>query len=152
MNIKQLNELLKDHAFFKDLKPEYLDLIAGCGQNIVFEAEQPIFRAGAEANYFYIIRFGQVALELNDPRRGAIRVLTLQDNDILGWSWLFPPYRWHFDARAIKLTRMVAIDGKCLREKCEADHSLGFEFMKRFSRIMLDHLQTAQLQVLNVYA
>lgn len=152
MDLKQLNDLLKEHEFFKDLKPDYIELVAGCGQNVVFEAGQQISRAGTAADTFYIIRFGQVALEINDPRKGAIRVMTLNEHDVLGWSWLFPPYQWHFDARAVQLTRAVAIDGKCLREKCEGDHSLGYAFMKRFSRIMLDHLHAAQLQVLNVYA
>jgi CRP-like cAMP-binding protein len=70
---------------------------------------------------------------------------------VLGWSWLFPPYRWHFDARALELTRAIALDGKCLREKCEEDHDLGYELVKRVAQIIMERLQATRLQLLDVY-
>jgi len=76
---------------------------------------------------------------------------TLGDGDILGWSWLFSPYQWHFDARAKQLSRAVAIDGKTLREQCEEDHDLGFELMKRFASIVVERLQAAQVQLMDLY-
>ena len=71
--------------------------------------------------------------------------------EILGWSWLVPPYRWHFDARAVELTRAIALDGKCLREKCEEDHDLGYEVMRRFVVIIAQRLEETRLQLLDVY-
>jgi CRP-like cAMP-binding protein len=92
-----------------------------------------------------------VALEIVAPQRGPIIVETLGEGDILGWSWLIPPYNWHFDARAVELTRAIALDGKCLRTKCEADHDLGYELLKRFTNIMEQRLEATRLQLLDIY-
>ncbi|MBI5668590.1 MAG: cyclic nucleotide-binding domain-containing protein [Chloroflexi bacterium] len=144
-------EILKETRFFKDLNPEYIELLAGCGSNARFDPGDYIFKEGGDADTFYLIRHGQVALEVHDPRRGQIVVDTLHEDDILGWSWLFPPYKWHYSARAMSLTRGVAMDGKCLRGKCDMDTALGYELMKRFAVIMVDRLQATRLQVLNIY-
>ena len=79
---------------------------------------------------FYAIRHGSVALELHVPARDAVTIDTLHDGDLLGWSWLFPPYRWEFDGRAREDTALISFDGACLRGKCDADHELGYELMK----------------------
>ena len=76
---------------------------------------------------------------------------TIQEGEVLGWSWLFPPYRWHFDARALQLTRAVAFDGKCLRDKCDRDHDLGYEMVRRFAEVITQRLQSARLQLLDLY-
>ena len=70
---------------------------------------------------------------------------------LLGWSWLFPPYQWHFDARALELTRTTALDGQCLRIKCEEDHELGYRLGQRFAHVMMQRLQATRLQLLDVY-
>ncbi|MBZ0297138.1 MAG: cyclic nucleotide-binding domain-containing protein [Anaerolineae bacterium] len=146
-----IQEMISTHKFFHDLKPEYLRLIADCATNVTVNAEEYLFHAGEAADQFYVIRHGMVAIEIYDHRRGAVRIQTLLEDDVLGWSWLFPPYKWHYDAHALTLVRMTAFDGKCLREKCEADHDLGYELMKRFAGILVDRLQATRLQVMNVY-
>lgn len=85
------------------------------------------------------------------PKRGAITIQTLSAGDVLGWSWLFPPYHTHFGARAIEPIRALSLDAKCLRNKCEEDHDLGYEFMKRFSEVVIQRLQATRLQLLDVY-
>lgn len=147
-----LAPLLKEQAFFEDLKPEYIELLVECAANVRFEANQLIFRQGEDADRFYLIRQGKVAIEISAPGQPAIVIKTLTDHDVLGWSWLFPPYRWQFDARAMELTRAIALDGRCLRGKCEADPVLGYELMKRFSSIMLETLQATRLQLLDLYS
>ncbi|HXV28035.1 MAG TPA: cyclic nucleotide-binding domain-containing protein [bacterium] len=152
MEKKSLDEILKQCSFFDGLAPEYIKLLAGCATNVRFETGQFIFREGEEANHFYLIRQGSVALEINDPSRGAIRIQTVGEGDVLGWSWLFPPYRWHLDARAQGLIHGLALDGKCLRKKCEEDTALGYEMMKRFAGIMTERLQATRMQLLDLYA
>jgi CRP-like cAMP-binding protein len=125
--------------------------LLGCASNVRFDAGQFILREGEDANYFYLIRHGKVALEIFAGHRGPITVETLEDGDIVGWSWLFPPYRWRFDARAVEITRAIALDGKCLRTKSEQDHDLGYELLKRFARIVEERLQATRLQLLDVY-
>jgi CRP-like cAMP-binding protein len=149
--MQMLDSLLAEHLFFKELAPEYHQIIAGCASNVRFDAGQFIFHEGEAADRFYVIRHGKVALEIQIPGRGTMTIQTIGAGEILGWSWLIPPYRWRFDARSIELTRAIALDGACLRGKCEQDHDLGYELMKRFAHIMMERLQATRLQILDVY-
>jgi CRP-like cAMP-binding protein len=83
--------------------------------------------------------------------RGALTVETVDAGDVVGWSWLFRPFRWHFDARALDPVRAIALDGACLRGKCDQDHTLGYELLNRFSPVLLERLQATQLQLIDVY-
>lgn len=97
------------------------------------------------------IRHGKVALEIVAPGQAPIVVATLGAGEIVGASWLVPPYRWNFDARAVELTRAIGMDARCLRDKCEADHDLGYALMKRFLPIFVKRLDATRLQLLDVY-
>ncbi len=149
--MQTLEPILAAHPFFADLSPGHLQVLVGCASNVRFEAGQYIFKEGEEANSFYLIRHGKVALEIPAAARGTVTLQTIGEDDVLGWSWLFPPYRWHFDAKALELTRTIALDGKCLRDKCEEDHDLGYELVKRFAQIIEQRLQATRLQLLDVY-
>jgi len=149
--METLERILEEHPFFKGLERRYLQLLVGCASNVRFNAGQFIFREGEEANQFYLIRYGRVGLEIFSPNRGPITIQTLREGEVLGWSWLFPPYQWHFDARALELTRAIALDGECLRKKCEEDHNLGYELTKRFAQIIEQRLEFTRLQLLDVY-
>lgn len=150
--METLEPILTQHPFLQGIDKKYLELIVGCASNVRFDPDAALSKEGEEASQFFIIRSGKVAIEMHVPGRGPMQIQTLSDGDILGWSWLFPPYRWHFDARAIELTRAIALDGKCLRNKCEADHDLGYEMLKRFSNILEERLQALRLQLLDVYS
>jgi CRP/FNR family cyclic AMP-dependent transcriptional regulator len=149
--IETLRPILAEHPFFQGMDEGLLEIIVGCACNVRFEKDDMIFREGEEANKFYLIRSGKVALQLFADRRGPLTVTTLEDGDILGWSWLSPPYRWKFTARALEVTRAISLDGKCLREKSERDNHLGYELLKRFVHIIEGRLQATRLQLLNVY-
>lgn len=149
--MQTLEPILAEHPFLKGLDAQYLKLLVGCASNVRFNAGQFIFREGEEANEFYMIRQGKVALEILGAERGPITVQTVGEGDVLGWSWLIPPYRWRFNARALELTRAIALDGKCLRTKSEEDHNLGYELLKRFASIIVDRLEATRLQLLDVY-
>ena len=148
---KTLEPILEKHPFFVGLDEPYLELLTGCASNLRFKAGDYLFREGDEATQFFVIREGSVALEIFVPGAGAVTMQTVEDGDVVGWSWLFPPYTWHFSGRIVSPLRVLALDGKCLRDKCEQDHDLGYEFLKRFSRIMVDRLQTTRLQLLDLY-
>jgi CRP-like cAMP-binding protein len=146
-----LERIVLAHPFFAGLGAEFGLAISGCGRNLRFGAADYLFREGEPANEFYLIRQGVVALEIHAPGRESIIVATFGEGDILDASWLVPPYRWTFDARATDLTRVLGIDAKCLREKCEADHDLGYELMKRFVGAMGERLRAARMQALDLY-
>jgi CRP-like cAMP-binding protein len=149
--IHTLEPIIRQHPFFQGLTDRHMQLIVGCAKNVILDAEQLVFREGEAADQFYLIREGLVSVEVMIPQRGATTVQTVGEGDVLGWSWLFPPYRWHFGARTLKLTRAIAFDGKCLRTKCEKDHDLGYELLKRFSRVVTERLEATRLQLLDLY-
>lgn len=140
-----------DHRFFKELNADYVRLMAGCGEHVVFRAGETIADEGSEADAFYLIQRGRVALQLHAAATGAARIQTLDAGDILGWSWLFPPFRWSIEVRAEQDVHAIRLDGKCLRRKCDADPVMGYALMQRFSYIMSQRLEAMRLQVLDLY-
>ena len=146
-----LGRIVKEHPFFAGMPNAFQELVSGCAKNVHFGAGQYLFHEGEPADWFYLLRHGQVALQVTAPGRGAVTFQTMAEGEIVGLSWLIPPYRWTYDAKAIELTRAIAMDAKCLRQKCEADHDLGYELMKRFAGAMGERLRATRLQVLDVY-
>jgi CRP/FNR family cyclic AMP-dependent transcriptional regulator len=149
--METIETILHDVPLFQGLTPAQLELIAGCGSNVRFSEGELLFRDGDEANTFYVVRHGSVALETFVPARGAVTIDTLEAGEVVGWSWLFSPYRWHFDARALSLVRATSFDGACLRGKCERDPQLGYDLMSRFAQVMIKRLQWTRMQLLDVY-
>src|SRR6266705_6786276 len=145
---KELDAQVATHPFLIGMSVQHIRLLADCAMRSHFEAGQVIFREGESANRFYLIEHGKVALEsstLGDP----IKIEEIGDGDLLGWSWLFPPYAWHFTARALERTMAIFFYGTVLREYSEKDHSLGFELFKRMSAVMLRRLQAARQKLLS---
>ena len=108
-------------------------------------------REGEPADAFYVIRDGAVALETAVPGRGPAVLHTVHDGELLGWSWLVPPYRTAFDARSLGTTHAIALDGACLRGKCEADPALGYDLMKLISTVFVERLHDTRLRLLDLY-
>lgn len=151
METKTLEPYLISHPLFRDLDQDYVKLLTQCASNVRFEANKFIFRQGEPADRFYLIREGTVSLEIPSLHDGPLTIQTIGKGEVLGWSWLFPPYQWYFDARAQRETRAVAMDGRCLRRKCDEDPALGYDLMKRFSAIMHERMQAARLQIIDLY-
>jgi len=142
---------LQTQRYFKDLNPRYLEVLLGCADEIDCEAGAYVFQLGGKAEAFYLLTQGQVALELYGAQRGAITIQTLHPGDLLGWSWLFPPYKWHFDAHVLETAKLIRFDARAFLAACEADHEMGYQIQQRFARIMLDRLQSTRLQLLDIY-
>jgi CRP/FNR family transcriptional regulator, cyclic AMP receptor protein len=149
--METLERILSAHPFFSALGERYLPLLVGCASNVRYRAGEYIFHEGEVADRFYLLREGKVALEVAAPREQTIGVHTLCAGEVLGWSWLIPPYRWHFDAHVVEPVRAFALDGKCLREKCESDHDLGYALMKQVAQVTTQRLQATRLQMLDIY-
>jgi CRP/FNR family cyclic AMP-dependent transcriptional regulator len=147
--METIEQILQSVPLFAGLTPPELELIAGCGSNVQFEGEL-LFRDGDQADTFYVLRHGSVALETFVPTRGAVTIETLEAGEVVGWSWLFPPHRWHFDARALSLVRATSFDGACLRGSASRP-ALGYDLMSRFTQIVIERLQWTRLRLLDVY-
>lgn len=146
-----VESILNEHPFFRDIEARLIQQMADHASSVSFEAGRLIFRQGEPANQFYIISQGHVALEVFAPDRGAIPLMTLGAGDVLGWSWLFEPYIWHLDARAIEDTQAIVLDGAELRAECEANHELGYHLMKHSVQLIEQRLEAAMVQMIDMY-
>ena len=149
-NVKHIKDYLLEATFFEGMQKEYLELIAGCGQLVHFKANEIIAKEGDDANSFYVIREGDVAVESHMPG-GVLMIGKVGAEGVVCYSWLFPPYRTDFDIRAVGEVKAIKLDGACLRGKAEQDHELGYQFMKRFAAIMLRLMQSTRRQMLDIY-
>lgn len=149
--MQTVDELIAGAAVFAGLTSAQLQVISGCARNQHLQAGELLLREDEPADTFFLIRRGAVALELHAPERGSLRIETLHDGDVVGWSWLFEPYRWQMDARALEPCRLIALDGACLRGKAEQDHELGYQLMRRFAANLVETLQATRFQLLDVY-
>jgi len=147
--MESLEPILKQHPFFRDLPQKYIDFMVGCTTHVVFKAGEVILQEGEDADKFYLIRSGKVAVYIAKPEEIVIE--TIHENDILGWSWLIPPYRYRFSAKATENVRALALDGKCLRGKCETNSDLGYELFKRIIGVLTERLEATRLRLLNIY-
>jgi CRP/FNR family transcriptional regulator, cyclic AMP receptor protein len=146
----QLAARITAHPFLKGLSSQHLNVLSDSAMLMEFKQGEIIFREGDIANRFYLIESGEVALETADKDAEPKCIQTIGAGDVLGWSWLFPPYYWHFDARAVKPTKAIFFYGTRLREKCEEDHDLGYELMKRMAGIVINRLQATRKQLLEL--
>lgn len=151
MKLHSMAEQLAAHPFVQGMAPAMLEFMGGCASNALYEEGKYLFQEGHDARAFYLLREGRVSLEIQVPGKQTTTIETLGPGDVIGWSWLVSPYRWHFDARAAETTKVFQLDGVCLRDKCERDHDLGFEIMKRFLHVVQDRLERVRMQWLDVY-
>lgn len=149
--MKTIADILREHSFFQDLSQEDLEFIAGCGKNVVFREGEVIASHGDPADLFYLIRVGQVSLILDNPPHTPFLFQTLGANEILGLSWLIPPYLWTAKAEATAETRAIAFDGSCIRKKCEKEFRLGYLLMKHLVSVLVKREDAIRLHLLDVY-
>ncbi len=140
------------HPFFAGMKRSQLALLIDCAIPVHFKKGLVIFRAGEIANRFYVLETGKVVLESASKYGKPVIVDTIGAGDLLGWSWMFPPYVWQFTARAVEETDAIYFYGAILRQYCERDSSLGFELLKRMSVVMNRRLQAARKQMVSMHA
>ena len=146
-----MEELLGGHPFFAGLGSSAVQLIAGCASNVHFAEGDHIFGEGEPASLFYAIRHGGVALVVHSRAKGPVVIDTLNEGEVFGWSWLVPPYRYFAEAQAVTPVSATALDGACLRGKCEADPELGYQLLKRVTAVMYQRLQSTRIRLLDLY-
>lgn len=146
------SELLAHHPFLTGLTEQQLERLAPWAHRQVFRAGVRIFSEGGRADRFWLIREGQVALDTQVPGDGEVVVETLGPGSVLGWSWLFPPYRWHLGATAVEQTLTIAFDAAGVRELCAEDTRIGHDLYRRFTEVVVNRLQATRARLLDLYA
>lgn len=149
--MQTLEPILTEAPFFEGMSADHLALLTGCASNVRYDTDEYPGRAGDPADRFWVIREGRVALEIHAPGRGAITIGTLGEGDVVGFSWLLPPYQLRFDIHALTPTRAIMFDGRCLRGKCASDPAFGHALLSRVSSLMAQRLEAMSLQLLDVY-
>jgi CRP-like cAMP-binding protein len=151
MSMENVADILAQHPFLRGLAPRHLAEVAASGSPVQFKAGDFLCRENEEASRFFVICQGRVTIEIFSARRGPVTIQTLGEDDVLGWLWFQKPYHWHLDARATQLTRVVALDVKALMARCEADHELGYELMKRYAHSLAVNFRVTKLQLMDIY-
>ncbi|MDX1741484.1 MAG: cyclic nucleotide-binding domain-containing protein [Rhodothermales bacterium] len=145
-----IEDSLREIEVLKQMSDEQLEFLAGCTQHIHFKKGDYLIRERSEANEFFALREGAVALEMGVGNRTFV-FHTVGKGRVVGWSWLIPPYRSQFDARALTDVAAVRFDAVCVRQKCEDDPAFGYQVMKRFSQVMAERLIATQMRLVDIY-
>ncbi len=146
-----LESTIATHPFTKDINPRFLHLLNECATFERFGVGQEIFHESFEADRFYLIHGGHVALQTFVPATGVKTIQTVGAGEALGWSWLYPPYRWHFSAEAVEPVEAAALCARTLRDRMQENHEFGYEIALRVGQTMLERLQATRLRLLEMY-
>ena len=145
-----LAEAIAAHRFVAKMKPEHLSRLVDVAMFKQFKVDEIIFREGDRANRFYLICQGKIALETSRDNEAAPLIQMLCEDEVLGWAWLFPPYYWHFTARAVEPAKAIFFYGTRLREECDDDPAFGYDLMKRVAAVVIKRLQISRAQSLQL--
>ncbi|MBS2964626.1 cyclic nucleotide-binding domain-containing protein [Actinocrinis puniceicyclus] len=148
----QMQTRVAAHPFLAALAPPQRELLAEDAWPVLFAAGERVFAEGAAAERFWLIETGSVALDIWVPGRGQQTVETLSAGTVLGWSWLYPPHRWHFGAQARDDVEAIAFDAAAVRRRCEADPAFGYAILRCFTPVIIERLQATRLRMLDLYA
>ncbi|MGZ5384408.1 MAG: Crp/Fnr family transcriptional regulator [Acidimicrobiia bacterium] len=144
-------EVLTEHPFFTGISDDHLEFLVSVARPLHIESNRFLFRQGSTADCFLVLHNGDMALELHVGARGARIIQTISPGEVVGWSWLFPPYRWMFDGRALNTVDCLCLDGEAVRTRMETDHEFGYEVFRRFGEVIVEALNRTRLQLLDLY-
>jgi CRP-like cAMP-binding protein len=139
------------HSFIQALSEQHRLRLASGVQSFQFAPGAYLAREGAPATAFYLIQAGQVSIGTNLGERGAVPTQTVGPGDVVGWSWLLPPYLWQFDARAIDAVQGLMFDAAWLRDQCERDHELGYHLVRQILAVVSSRLAACRVRLLDIY-
>ena len=148
---EEIAALVANHPLLAGLPGDMATLVSGCARNVAVQSGDFLLVEGGRGDTLFLLRRGRVSLEARAPGRLPVVIEILEPGAGLGWSWLFPPYRWQFDVWAIEPVGAIAVDAGCLRSKAEADPAFGYALIKRFASVMMTRLDAAQLRLLDLY-
>lgn len=149
MNDESLVKLLMRHEFFRDIAPEAMEFLVANGRIANLEKGAILFEHGQPADRFYLIREGRITVGVPAIQGPSLEVQTLGSGEVLGWSWLIPPYRWNFRGQVIEAAEVVEFNGKAILDRCESDPAFGYPLMKRFATLMSERLEAARRKMMD---
>lgn len=152
MASKDIKQVLSDAPLFQGMSAEYVERLAAHASEKTVENGTCLFRSGDPAKHFYLLVEGDISIEIPAVSGPTLQVQRLTPVRVLGWSWLLPPFKWSFNARAEDESRVLEFDGEAVLEACESDPAFGFEVIKRFSRLMAERLDAAHKKMMEQWS
>jgi CRP/FNR family cyclic AMP-dependent transcriptional regulator len=144
-------DMMAAHPFLSGLPPLWLERLALLARPVIIDAGDRIFSVNRPADTFWLVDTGRVALTLHVPGRGDEVIETIGAGQVVGWSWLFPPYRWHFGAVTTEAVLAIAVDGAGTRSLCDIEPAFGYELTRRFMAVVVERMQATRMRLLGLY-
>ncbi len=146
------SDLLAAHPFLAGMREDHLVRISYWSRRTVFHPGTRVFNEGSRADRFWLIREGEVRLDTRLPDDdGEVVVETLGAGTVLGWSWMFPPYRWRFGASALSSVLAMEFDAAGIRRLCDSEPTLGYDLTRRFTAVVINRLQATRMRLLDAH-
>ncbi|MDH3636303.1 MAG: cyclic nucleotide-binding domain-containing protein [Gammaproteobacteria bacterium] len=149
MSKQSIEDYLSDHAFFSGMDDSYVKFLSDSATELQMKMGDVLFQYGKPADKFYLLREGQMSIQVPALMGPALDIQTLGNDQILGWSWLIPPYRWSFMARALEDSDLIEFDGSAILARCQEDPKFGYELFKRFAALMSERLDAARQKMMD---
>ena len=149
MSDQAISNYLSGHPFFSGLDEKSIEFLSASAITRKIEGRQVLFRQGTRSDKFYLLRSGRVSVEVPALVGPVLQIQNLGEDEILGWSWLIPPYQWHFQARVEENSEIIEFDGSVILERCERDPKFGYELFKRFAGLMSERLDAARQKMID---
>ena len=149
MSKQPIEAYLSSLAFFHELDERFLKVLSNSCTVLEINEGDVLFHQGERADKFYLLRNGQVSVQVPALVGPTLEIQALSKDEILGWSWLIPPYRWHFQARAMEDSDLLEFDGNAILVHCEEDPKFGYELLKRFAALMSERLDAARQKMMD---
>lgn len=149
---KTIEQHIDAQEFLADLKPDFKKYLVEHARFRSLDANEVLFRYDTEADRFHLVTEGRVSIEVAAIEGPPLELQELGPGAILGWSWLIPPYRWSFQARAEEAGQVIEFNGRAVRDRCEANPEFGYEILKRFSALMSERLSSAREQMMDEWS
>lgn len=139
------------HPFLEGFDEEFLAAASENAREVQFQTDEMVFYEGEMAGHFYLVLEGKVSFEIGATDHPRITVQTVDARQVMGWAWLVPPYRWPVDARALKPTRVIALDAFILHRYFKTHCDTGYKFVVRLLPVLAKRLDEARFQLVNLY-
>lgn len=149
---KPIEQYIAEHEAFAGLKDSSIDFLAACADKREVKEDEVLFQYGAKADRFYLVLSGRVSVEVGAIQGPPLELRSVGPGEVLGWSWLIPPYKWHFQARAEEPSEVLEFDGEAILQRCEQDPVFGYQLFKRFSGLMSERLAAAREKMMNEWS
>jgi len=139
------------HPLFRGLAGELQSRVIEGATIREIDSQHLVFHQDKQASELFLVLDGAVDVEIPALVGAPALIQTLGPGSALGWSWMFAPHRWHFDARAAVPTTLLCVDARALRDYCDAHPAQGYELVKRVAAMMMERLDAARQRVIRLY-